>query len=84
MKSSVDEDEHSLEMHLPYIRQVFGKWVTLGNVLEKLTCRRDVKLVPLLVGHPREDKIKAISAALSKYWNDDETFFIVSSDFCHW
>lgn len=29
MKSSVDEDEHSLEMHLPYIRQVFGKWVTL-------------------------------------------------------
>lgn len=46
--------------------------------------RRDVKLVPLLVGHPRDDKMKAISAALSKYWNDDETFFIVSSDFCHW
>lgn len=47
-------------------------------------CRRDVKLVPLLVGHPREDKMEAISAALSKYWNDEETFFIVSSDFCHW
>jgi predicted class III extradiol MEMO1 family dioxygenase len=24
MSRSVDEDEHSLEMHLPYIRHVFG------------------------------------------------------------
>jgi AmmeMemoRadiSam system protein B len=70
MKPSVDEDEHSLEMHLPYIRQVFGS--------------SDVKLVPLLVGHPPASQTEAISAALAKYWDDPATFFIISSDFCHW
>lgn len=27
MKASVDEDEHSLEMHLPYIRHIFKEYV---------------------------------------------------------
>jgi hypothetical protein len=27
MKLAVDEDEHSIEMHLPYIRKVFEGWV---------------------------------------------------------
>lgn len=70
MKPSVDEEEHSLEMHLPYIRQVFGS--------------NNVKLVPLLVGHPPASQTDAISATLAKYWDDPETFFIISSDFCHW
>lgn len=70
MKASVDEDEHSLEMHLPYIRLVFQD--------------QDVKLVPLLVGHPPASQTEPISAALAKYWDDPETFFIISSDFCHW
>lgn len=71
MKSSVDEDEHSLEMHLPYIRLMFEG-------------RDDVKLVPLLVGHPPASQVDAISATLAPYWDDPGTFFIVSSDFCHW
>ena len=36
MSLRVDEDEHSLEMHLPYIREVFAA--------------RPVTLVPILVG----------------------------------
>lgn len=40
--------------------------------------------MPLLVGHPPSGKTEAISAALAKYWVDPETFFIISSDFCHW
>ncbi|KAL1408294.1 hypothetical protein Q8F55_005100 [Vanrija albida] len=71
MSPSVDEDEHSLEMHLPYIRHIFAG-------------RDDLKLLPLLVGHPPADKRDAVSAALAKYWADDETFFVISSDFCHW
>lgn len=33
MKSSTDEDEHSLEMHLPYIRLIFQGWVVFTDCL---------------------------------------------------
>jgi AmmeMemoRadiSam system protein B len=46
--------------------------------------REDLKLVPLIVGHPPEDRRQAVAAALAKYWADDATFFVISSDFCHW
>ena len=29
MDLETDEDEHSIEMHLPYIRKVFEKWEIL-------------------------------------------------------
>ncbi|ODN78410.1 AmmeMemoRadiSam system protein B [Cryptococcus amylolentus CBS 6039] len=70
MKSSVDEDEHSLEMHLPYIRLIFQD--------------RDISLVPILVGHPSASTSRNLSAALEPYWSDPSTFFVISSDFCHW
>ncbi|ORY34949.1 MEMO1 family [Naematelia encephala] len=71
MKPSVDEDEHSLEMHLPYIRQVFAG-------------RDDLQLVPLLVGHVDSKSASKIHQVLAEFWADEETFFIVSTDFCHW
>ncbi|WWD20094.1 AmmeMemoRadiSam system protein B [Kwoniella shandongensis] len=71
MKSSVDEEEHSLEMHLPYIRHVFNG-------------REDLKLVPILVGHPDRNTLKKLNEVLARYWDDKETFFVISSDFCHW
>ncbi|WWC65628.1 AmmeMemoRadiSam system protein B [Kwoniella dejecticola CBS 10117] len=71
MRKSADEDEHSLEMHLPYIRHVFEG-------------RTDLALVPILVGHPSPAKLSQLSEVLSRYWQDDETFFVISSDFCHW
>ncbi|WVR08271.1 AmmeMemoRadiSam system protein B [Kwoniella sp. DSM 27419] len=71
MKKSVDEDEHSLEMHLPYIRHIFKG-------------RDDLRLVPILVGSPSNDSLAKLSHILAKYWADEGTFFIVSSDFCHW
>jgi len=46
--------------------------------------RDDMKLVPLIVGQPTSKNEKQISEVLEKYWKDPETFFIVSSDFCHW
>jgi len=85
IRPDVDEAEHSLEMHLPYIRHIFKGWV-YARVTRQTTnaSRDDLKLVPLIVGQPSAKNEKQISTVLEKYWKDPETFFIVSSDFCHW
>lgn len=65
-----EENEHSLEMHLPFIRKVFGQ--------------KDIKLVPLMVGEVPSDKFAAYADELLPYFMDERTLFVVSSDFCHW
>jgi predicted class III extradiol MEMO1 family dioxygenase len=44
----------------------------------------DVRLVPIMVGHPSPSQLQQLNTVLEPYWHDPETFFIVSSDFCHW
>jgi len=69
-KGSVEEDEHSLEMHLPYIRKIFkGK---------------DIKLVPIMVGSLSGKSEKEYGQILAPYLKDKHTLFVISSDFCHW
>lgn len=68
-----EENEHSLEMHLPFIKKVFDD---AGNP--------DVKLVPLMVGEIPKEKYKLYAKALLPLFQDERTVFIVSSDFCHW
>ncbi|KAG6548691.1 hypothetical protein Mapa_009846 [Marchantia paleacea] len=70
MEISVDEAEHSMEMHLPYIAKVFQG------------C--SVKVVPILVGALQPDSEAAYGRLLAKYIDDPSNFFSVSSDFCHW
>ncbi|PXF47597.1 Protein MEMO1-like [Gracilariopsis chorda] len=70
MNTYNDEAEHSIEMHLPFIRLVFAA--------------RDVNVVPIVVGSLSEEKERAFGSVLSSWIGDGETFFIVSSDFCHW
>jgi AmmeMemoRadiSam system protein B len=65
-----EEKEHSLEMHLPYIRKVFGE--------------NEFKLVPIMVGHLNKNGEELFGKILSKYLKDDDNLFIISSDFCHW
>ncbi|KAJ6503501.1 MEMO1 family [Mycena vitilis] len=67
---SADEDEHSLEMHLPYIRKMFeGK---------------DIAIVPIVVGAIDQQTEAAFGAVLAPYLAREDTFCVVSSDFCHW
>jgi AmmeMemoRadiSam system protein B len=66
----VEEDEHSLEMHLPYIKKMFDG--------------RAFKLVPIMVGNTDPKMEAYYGKLLSSYFDDDNTVFIVSSDFCHW
>ena len=68
-----EENEHSLEMHLPFIKKVF-----------KDEGKPDVKLVPLMVGELPKGKYKDYAKKLLPLFKDERTVFIVSSDFCHW
>lgn len=74
MTQSTDEDEHSIEMHLPYIYKVLD---LAGKV-------DSVKVVPILVGAINTQKEKVYGKVLAKYLKDPENVFVISSDFCHW
>jgi len=65
-----EEEEHSLEMHLPYIR--------------KMLDGRAFKLVPIMVGNVDPKQEEYYGKLLVKYFDDENTLFVVSSDFCHW
>eukprot|EP00128_Syssomonas_multiformis_P002400 Colp12_sorted_trinity150504_noHs@1772 len=67
---AADEAEHSLEMHLPYIRKVFAG--------------KPVSIVPIVVGSISSEKEKVYGQILAPYLDDPRTIFVVSSDFCHW
>ncbi|KDN41163.1 UPF0103-domain-containing protein [Tilletiaria anomala UBC 951] len=70
MDIRTDEDEHSIEMHLPYVRKVFqGK---------------NIKIVPILVGRLSDASQALYGQLLAPYLANPKNFFVVSSDFCHW
>ena len=68
MRSAVDEDEHSLELHLPYIYE------TLPNA----------KLIPILVGNTSSETEAKFGQLLAPYLSDPQNVFVISSDFAHW
>ncbi|XP_041016857.1 protein MEMO1 isoform X2 [Juglans microcarpa x Juglans regia] len=70
MDIRIDEAEHSMEMHLPYLAKVFE-----GH---------QVKVVPILVGALNAENEAMYGRLLAKYVDDPNNFFSVSSDFCHW
>jgi MEMO1 family protein len=74
MSKSVDEEEHSIEMHLPYI----------AHILKEADQLDTIKIVPILIGSLSTKDEMAYGALLQQYVDDDENFFVVSSDFCHW
>ena len=72
MSQTVDEEEHSIEMHLPYVAKVME------------SRRGHYTIVPILVGALSEEKEILYGKVLSKYLADPENLFVISSDFCHW
>jgi len=70
MSTRTDENEHSIELHLPYVRKAFEG------------C--DIKVVPVLVGAINEKKEAEFGRILAPYLEKEDTMFVVSSDFCHW
>ncbi len=63
-----DEQEHSLEMQFPF----------LSLILDKNT-----KIVPIMVGSIDTNDV-TYEQVLRKYFEDEESVFVFSTDFCHW
>ncbi|KAK4153369.1 protein MEMO1 [Chaetomidium leptoderma] len=77
MPTRREVDEHSLEMHIPYLWKRLEQ--TFGSDSNKYP-----PIVPILVGNASEQDEKSWGQLLSQYLKDPETAWIVSSDFCHW
>ena len=75
MKPKTDEDEHSMELHLPYIYKILSKSFTPDNF---------PTLIPILVGNTSPEVEAEFGKILAPYFEDPENVFIVSSDFAHW
>lgn len=71
MEIETDEDEHSIEMQLPFLRMVSPS-------------SQDVRLVPILVGNLNFEAEQKYGEFLSPYLDDKSNAFVISSDFCHW
>jgi len=69
MDRETEDNEHSLEMQLPFLSYVLQSGVTL---------------IPVLVGQQDSGSLDAYGRVFSNYLSDPSTLFIVSSDFCHW
>ncbi|KAH8835778.1 MEMO1 family [Flagelloscypha sp. PMI_526] len=65
-----DEAEHSIEMHLSYVRKVFEG--------------QDIKIVPIVVGAISQEIEADFGALLAPHLQREDTFTVISSDFCHW
>ena len=76
MSQSADEDEHSLEMHLPYIHKVLSTSFPSSAAFPPL--------IPILVGSTNAAREVAYGTILAPYLQDSTSIFVVSSDFCHW
>ncbi|KAI1262844.1 UPF0103-domain-containing protein [Xylariaceae sp. FL1019] len=71
-----DVNEHSLEMHLPYLYKRLSQ--TFSSEQEYPT------IVPILIGSNNGAEEKAVGQILAPYLSDPDNAFIISSDFCHW
>jgi len=66
-----DEDEHSIEMHIPFIDVA-------------MRGQAHYKIVPIMVGSLSDKDQKQYGQIFAPYLKDPENFFVISSDFCHW
>ena len=74
----MDEAEHSLELHLPYIHRLLQLQYP-GKPTSEYP-----PLVPVMVGSTAPETERAFGALLVPYLADPSNAFIISSDFCHW
>ncbi|PWY78555.1 DUF52 domain protein [Aspergillus sclerotioniger CBS 115572] len=73
-----DGEEHSIEMHLPFIHRMLQLQFP-GQPPSKYP-----PLVPIVVGAIDDQTEQAFGNLLAPYLGDKDNAFVISSDFCHW
>ena len=61
----IDEDEHSIEMHLPYIATLLSR--SPGS-----------SIIPIMVGNVSARSAEQYAATLQPYFDRDDTLFVIS------
>lgn len=74
---AVDEAEHSLEMQLPFLAELLLHSPIRGS-------GPAATLVPMLVGRVGSNDEARYGQLLAPYLESEGSFFVISSDFCHW
>ena len=74
MDRQTDEDEHSGELHYPYIVKSCIDAGVVGST----------KILPIMVGAVNENTELAFGRLLAPIVADPSVITVVSSDFCHW
>lgn len=69
MTRKIDEDEHSFEMHAPFIYKV---------------SHGTIPIVPIMLGTTDASYDRSLAEALTGYFKDPTNAFAISTDFCHW
>ncbi|KOC65827.1 Protein MEMO1 [Habropoda laboriosa] len=72
MNLDADEEEHSIEMQLPFIAKVMQGF------------KNSFTIIPILVGSLSPEREALYGRLLAPYMADPQTLFVISSDFCHW
>ncbi|EMR08614.1 AmmeMemoRadiSam system protein B [Pneumocystis murina B123] len=72
MDLETDEDEHSIELQLPFIYYQLAE------------SSPNAKIIPILVGAILPEQEHIYGCLLAPYLKNPKNRFIVSSDFCHW
>jgi AmmeMemoRadiSam system protein B/AmmeMemoRadiSam system protein A len=62
------KEEHSVEVQVPFVQKVFPK----------------AKIVPIVMGYPDEQTIRAMAGALAKVLKDKKALVIASTDMSHY
>ncbi|KAI5309443.1 hypothetical protein KEM55_003226 [Ascosphaera atra] len=80
MSPDVEEAEHSLEMHLPYIHRIIQR--TFGTSDDAIS--KYPGIVPIMVGATRQATEERLGEILAPFFRDPHTAIVISSDFAHW
>jgi len=80
LSMSVDEEEHSIEMQLPFLAELL---LNSPN-RDKSDAVKPCTLVPIMVGSVSGGEEARYGQMLAPYLQEEGTLFVISSDFCHW
>mmetsp|Transcript_14604 Transcript_14604/g.22531 ORF Transcript_14604/g.22531 Transcript_14604/m.22531 type:complete len:329 (-) Transcript_14604:1959-2945(-) len=74
MSQTTDENEHSGELHYPYIAKSIKEANAFGRV----------RILPIMVGSINTSQEEQFGRVLKDIISRDDTITVVSTDFCHW